>query len=91
MNTAKVPVFDGLTRAPLTQWHDQEQTGHVVQFYSDDAFLLDAVSRFVGQALGAGDAAIVVATGEHRDQLGQRLKAKGLDTLAAVQQGRYIS
>jgi PAS domain S-box-containing protein len=91
MNTAKVPVFDGLTRAPLTQWHDQEQTGHVVQFYSDDAFLLDAVSRFVGQALGAGDAAIAVATGEHRDQLGQRLKAKGLDTLAAVQQGRYIS
>lgn len=90
MSTGKIPVDDALARAPLTHWHDEEQTGHVVQFYSDDAFLLDAVSRFIGQALGAGDAAIVVATEEHRGQLDQRLRAKGLDTLAAIQQGRYI-
>lgn len=91
MSTAKVPVYDALARAPMTQWHDQEQTGHVVQFYSDDGFLLDAISRFIGQALGAGDAAIVVTTDEHRDQLDQRLRARGLDTLAAMRQGRYIS
>jgi PAS domain S-box-containing protein len=91
MSMSKVPAYDALAQAPSTHWHDQEQTGHVVQFYSDDAFLLDAVSRFVGQALVTGDAAIVVATSEHKVQLDQRLKARGLDTVAAVQQGRYIS
>jgi PAS domain S-box-containing protein len=91
MSTAKIPVYDAAAQAPMTHWHDQERTGHVVQFYADDAFLLDTVSRFVGTALGAGDAAIVVATGEHRNQLVHRMQARGLDTSAAAQKGRYIS
>ncbi|MGB2886073.1 MAG: PAS domain S-box protein [Candidatus Acidiferrales bacterium] len=48
------------------------------------------MSRFIGTALGAGDAAIVIATQEHREGLVQRLKARGLDTAKAVKQGRYI-
>jgi len=35
---------------------------HEVQFYSDDAVLLDTFARFIAVALKAGDAAIVVAT-----------------------------
>jgi len=91
MSTAKIPVYDGAAPAPIPQWHDQEPTGHVVQFYTDEAFLLDSVSRVIGKALGAGDAAIVVATAEHRNQVSQRLRARGLDVRAAAQQGRYIS
>ncbi|MFY9530806.1 MAG: PAS domain S-box protein, partial [Candidatus Acidiferrales bacterium] len=64
--------------------------GHAVQFYKEDGILLDALSRFIGTALGAGDAAIVIATQEHREGLVQRLKARGLDTAKAVKQGRYI-
>lgn len=90
MSTAKIPISDAAA-APATHWHEQERTGHVVQFYSSDDFLLDSVSRFVGTALGAGDAAIVAATGEHRNQLRQRLERRGLDILAAAQQGWYIS
>ena len=44
-----------------------------MQFYSEDEVLLDEVSRFIGTALGAGDAAIVIATPPHREGLAQRL------------------
>jgi DNA-binding NarL/FixJ family response regulator len=64
---------------------------HEVLFYSDDTVLLDRLSRFVAAALDAGNAAIVLATKAHRDSLLQRLKAGGLDTDGALQQGTYIS
>ena len=63
---------------------------HEVQFYSDDAVLLDSFSRFIAVALKAGAAAIVVATESHRDGLVPRLKTLGVDVDAATQQGTYI-
>jgi DNA-binding NarL/FixJ family response regulator len=65
--------------------------GHQVLFYSDGTVLLDRLSRFVAAALDAGNAAIVLATKAHRDILLQRLKAEGVNTDAALQQGTYIS
>lgn len=91
MSTVKIPANDATTLAPITMWHDDEHSGHVVQFYSDDAFLVDAVSRFLGSALGGGDAAIVVATDKHRSELADRLKARGFDTLQLARNGRYVS
>ena len=64
---------------------------HSVQFYTDDSFLLDALSRFIGSAIGAGDAGIVIATEDHRTELAQRLVARGLDVTKAVEQGRYVA
>src|SRR5277367_5760202 len=64
---------------------------HTVQFYGEDAFLLDELSRFIGTALGAGDAAVVIATKAHREGLAQRLKARGLDAARAAEQGRYVA
>jgi len=64
---------------------------HEVLFYSDDTVLLDSVTRFIAAALRAGNAAIVLATKSHRDSLLQRLKAGGVDTDGALQQGTYIS
>ena len=64
---------------------------HEAGFYSDDASLLDGFTQFVGAALKAGNAAIVVATESHRDGLLPRLQAHGLDIGAAIEQGRYIS
>jgi CheY-like chemotaxis protein len=63
---------------------------HEVQFYSDDAVLLDSFSRFIAVALKASAAAIVVATESHREALALRLKTQGLDVDAATQQGTYI-
>jgi len=64
---------------------------HEAQFYPDDASFLDGFSSFVGAALEAGNAVIVVATEPHRDSLVLRLQAHGMDVGAAIEQGRYIS
>ena len=64
---------------------------HEVVFYSDDAGLLDDLTPFVGAALKAGSAAVVVATESHRDSLLPRLQAYGSDIAVAIEQGRYIS
>jgi signal transduction histidine kinase len=64
---------------------------HVVQFYADDAFLVDELSKYIGSALAAGEGAIVIATKAHRDGITQRLKARGMDPAHAVAQGRYLA
>ena len=64
---------------------------HEVGFYSDQGSLLDDVTQFIGAALMAGNAAIVVATESHRDSLLSRLQAQGVDIGAAIEQGRYIA
>jgi signal transduction histidine kinase len=89
MSTAKVPGLDAVFVPPVSQIPD-DHTGHSVQFYADDSFLLDGLSRFIGTALGAGDAAIVVATQDHREALERRLQARGLSTAKSIRQGRYI-
>ena len=64
---------------------------HEVGFYSDDASFLDGFTQFIGAALKAGNAVIVVATESHRDSLLPRLQTLGSDIGAAIEQGRYIS
>jgi CheY-like chemotaxis protein len=64
---------------------------HEVLFYSDDTALLERVTHFIAVALEGGGAAIVLATRSHRESLLQRLKAGGVDTDGALQQGTYIS
>jgi PAS domain S-box-containing protein len=48
---------------------------HLVQFYEDDAFLLDELTEFIGAGLRAGEAGIVIATPAHRGDLARRLQA----------------
>lgn len=71
-------------------WRSAEHA-HVVHFYENDSFLVEEVSRFLGTALGAGDAALVIATKAHREGFAQKLKSRGLDTAVAAAQGRYIT
>jgi DNA-binding NarL/FixJ family response regulator len=72
--------------------HKGEMMGrHEVVFYSHDLELLDQVSKFIGAALKSGNAAILIATGPHRENLMQRLQAHGVDMAAAVEQGRYVA
>ena len=63
---------------------------HEVQFYSDDAVLLDSFTRFIAPPLEAGNVAIVIATESHRNSLVQRLDGQGLDIDAAIQEGTYL-
>src|SRR5436309_990878 len=73
--------------------HDAEGNGseHFVQFYDEDAYLLDAVARFIGTALGTGSSGLVIATKPHRQALAERFHARGLDLTAVREQGRYLA
>jgi len=76
--------------APLASWHEHGDHGHVVQLYTDDAFLLDGLNKFVGTALESGDAAVIIATQEHVRGLEDRLRSRGLDIPRAARDGRYV-
>ena len=77
--------------APLQPRKVDSARCHEVQFCPDDAGFLDGFTRFIGSALKAGNAVIVLATELHRDSLLQRLQAHGLDIGAAIEQGTYTS
>jgi MEDS: MEthanogen/methylotroph, DcmR Sensory domain len=53
--------------------------------------LLNDLKQFVGAALKAGNAAIVVATESHRNSLLTGLQAYGADVDMAIEQGRYVA
>lgn len=67
------------------------ESGHFIQFYENDAFLLDSLSELVSTDLATGDTCIFIATQTHQDGLEERLKANGLDLATAQMQGKYIS
>jgi signal transduction histidine kinase/ActR/RegA family two-component response regulator len=64
---------------------------HFVQFYEADPALYDSLVTFIGGGLAAGEAGIVVATPEHRDELARRLCATGIDLDAARAAGTYVA
>ena len=90
MSTIETPQ-SAISFAPPPQWHDHDYHGHVVQFYSEDEFLVDAISRFFGVSLAAGDAAIVLATKTHREGIARKLKERGLDVTSSELKGRYFA
>jgi hypothetical protein len=49
MSNPGVQLVPSLAHAPR---HDHD--GHVVQLYTDDGFLIDVLSRFIGGALAVG-------------------------------------
>ena len=87
---AKIADAQIRSAAPRPQFPRLDEDRHTVQFYRRDEALLDEVSRFIGAALGAGEAAIVLATPQHRQDLNRRLEARGLDPARATAQGRYL-
>jgi len=90
MSATSSSFVDLSPAARLPDWSELPAKAHTVQFYGDDSILLDGLSGFVGAALGAGDAAIVIATEAHRRGLSHRLEARGLDVQLAQAEGRFV-
>src|SRR5262245_11283063 len=82
------PSRDALVPCPA--WRDPGVSHHSMQIYEEDTHLLDAVRHFTGTGLAAGEAAIVIATPSHRDQLEAHLRAHGVDVATAHAQGQYV-
>ncbi len=90
MSVTKARVPDGNVPPPSGFSGSSLHHTHSVQFYGEDSGLLDGLSRFIGDSLEGDGSAVVVATPPHREGLTQRLEDRGVDTAAAIQQGRYI-
>src|ERR1700676_2101150 len=92
MSTASaITLYDNIFPDRSPHWDTPRSRGHSVQFYEEDSSLLDGLSRFIGAAIVAGEAALVVATKSHRDELAARLRNRGLDLRRATSEGRFLS
>ena len=80
-----------LSQIPELPSRTVPRRSHVVQFYSDDAALIEELSRVVVRVLKRRQAAIVIATHEHQLKLRKRLEAEVPDFTSAVTDGRYIA
>jgi DNA-binding NarL/FixJ family response regulator len=76
--------FGGLTDA-------EARDCHKILLYSDEVALLEGLTRFIAAALAAGNAAMVLVSGLHRDRLLRRLRTEGVDIDAATRRGTYIT
>ena len=63
---------------------------HAVQFYETDAFLVEAVTRFIATGLAADEPAVIIATAAHCDAFVDGLRTKGIDTSRALDQGTLV-
>jgi hypothetical protein len=57
---------------------------HMVQVYQDPAFLVEAVTQYLGAGLGAGEAAIVIARPENQQRFAGALREKRLYPTPAI-------
>jgi len=73
----------------LLRCNNLPPSGHLVQLYDSDAFLLDMLSEFIGAGLGSGATCIVIATQAYREELAHRLQANGLDP--TLTRDRYLT
>lgn len=64
---------------------------HSVQFYSDDDYLIAQVTRAIGVALISGEAAVVIATPPHREELEKSFVSNVPGFYDAVAEGRYVA
>lgn len=65
--------------------------GHRVQFYEHESYLYDRVSDFMSGGLRAGDAAVVIATPEHRIGVESTLRERGIDVGELIACGRFYT
>jgi PAS domain S-box-containing protein len=88
MATKEVPTLHaGANALPPLLNHST----HSVQFYSEDHLLIEELTRLIGTALVSGDAAIVIASKDHRDALARELKARDFNISRAMAESRFVS
>lgn len=64
------------------------ERAHTVQFYEDEAFVIDIIEAYITGGLARGDPLIIIAQAAHREQLIARLMTAGVDTAAAISTGQ---
>src|SRR5580700_2644721 len=71
-------------------WTDVTPHSHLVQFYENDGFLIDSLTRWFADGLSAGDSCVYVGTEAHRVSLEKHLSARGVDLDRLCKEGRFV-
>ncbi|HET6332005.1 MAG TPA: ATP-binding protein [Polyangiales bacterium] len=64
---------------------------HAIQFYEDEAFLVDSAYQFIGAGLRAGDQVLAIATRAHLRAINARLSESGIDVDDANARGQLLA
>lgn len=70
--------------------HAPRACDHLIQLYTDDAFLMRAAVEYLGAGLRAGEAAFVIATPAHAGGFKRHLTDIGVDVAAALRRDQFI-
>ena len=84
MDSMTARSWEGVLRAAQAR-------DHLVQLYTDEQFLTQAVADFAGSALDEGAAAVLIATAEHAGAFAARLAARGVDVAAAAERHQLVA
>jgi hypothetical protein len=80
------------TRYPeLLALHRSQSAGHIVQFYENDAIVIEIVSYIASNSLQAGNSSIVITTRPHLERIEEQLIASGRDLGEPQKIGHYIA
>ena len=63
-------------------FNELHESEHLVQFYEDDAFLIDQVAEFISARPESDNTGVIIATNAHQEALQRRL-ATGLSRMPA--------
>jgi DcmR-like sensory protein len=86
------PLVPSRTRCTeLLMLHNPETAGHFVQFYQDDAFVIENISYLAGRTLQAGNSSVLIATESHLRVIENHLTQSGLDLKEPLAAGRYVA
>src|SRR5688572_23514107 len=72
-------------------WAELSACDHFVQIYEGDDVFMDTLVGYVAGGLCAGQGVIIIATPAHRQELDERLRARGLDVTGAKARDQFIS
>jgi len=69
----------------------RDSSSHLVQFYDNEAFLVDSVATALGRGLEEGDSAVIIATEPHCEAIEEYLRSCGHDVAGLRKRGRLLS
>jgi hypothetical protein len=69
---------------------DTHPREHLIQAYTDDAFLARVVGEYLATGLAHGEAAVIVATPAHTRAFTEQLALRGVDVAATMAAGRLV-
>ena len=75
---ATTAAFSMPTVTPMA-WGEARPHSHLVQFYEDDAFLIDSLARWFAEGFEVGDSCLFIGTEAHRISLEKELTGRGVD------------